>query len=440
MKPALIIAAILASAVAIGSWQYSRLHQLKCQAVTLENSVTQRVVTRSDRAAESAPATPSVSQEIQDNLREEIVSTILARTARSRSSAPDRAERRRNMLLTAAKFSAVDIGRFLQKLIEDPRLTGLLNGNDIIEICLQIFPETGPVAAMKFMEGHRDMPEWNAHYASCFASFLVANPRDAIHWFDEQSALGNPDVANANFRQSILIREAHVDPDKMLARAMSPDFVSDPATLTHLGGFVASTLKEPSEHQQFLAALSRIQHGNDASPGLAKIRAEYLAGLSQSLAEFTFEDTSVLIDSEFTHDEKLTSVVTLSHRGDLTDPAKWADWLLKIDSPTWENWKATKGTKDRYPATAVLSNWARQDNQAAGKWLENVPDGPLKADMSLEYAWIIAGIDPLRAATYLPQLAVGNGKTNLVKKIAETLDSKDPAVAAAFRREFPASP
>jgi hypothetical protein len=440
MKPALILAAILASAVAIGSWQYSRLHQLKCQANTLENLVTQPVAIRSTRSTESAPATPSVSQEIQDKLREEIVTVILARMDRSQNSAPDQAERWRNMLLTGAKFNAADIGRFMQKLMEDPRLTGLLNEGEIIQICLRIFPETGPVAAMRFMEGHRDMSGWNANYFGCFSSFLRANPRDAIRWFDEQSALGNPDVANANFRQSILIREARVDPDRMLARAMTPEFASDPEIFSHLGGFVASSLKEPSEHQRFLTALSRRQRDNDPSSGLAKIRAEYLAGLSQLLAEFTFEDTSVLIDSEFTHDEKLSSVATLSNRGDLSDPAKWADWLLKIDSQAWENWKAAKGTKDRYPATAVLSNWARQDNQAAGKWLENVPDGPLKADMSLEYAWIIAGIDPLRAATYLPQLAVGKGKTNLVKKIAKTLDSKDPSAAAAFRREFPASP
>ena len=226
----------------------------------------------------------------------------------------------------------------------------------------------------------------------------------------------------------------------MLARAMTPEFASDPEILSHLGGFVASSLKDPSEHQRFLTALSRRQRDNEPSPRLAKIRAEYLAGLSQSLAEFTFEDTSVLIDSEFTPAEKLAAVATLSNRGDLSEPAKWADWLLKIDSPTWENWKAAKGTKDRYPATEVLSNWARQDYQAAAKWLENVPDGPLKADMSLEYAWNITGIDPLKAATYLPQLPVGETRTNLVNKIAETLDSKDPAAAAAFRREFPVSP
>jgi len=180
MKPALIIAAILISAVAIGSWQNARLHQLKRQAVTLENRVTHPAVTRSPRSTESAIATPSVNQEIQDKLREEIVTAILAFKDHRRSSAPDQAERWRNMLLTGAKFNADDIGRFMQKLIEDPRLTGLLNEGETIQICLQIFPETGPVAAMRLMEGHRDMTGWNANYWGCFSSFLVANPRDAI--------------------------------------------------------------------------------------------------------------------------------------------------------------------------------------------------------------------------------------------------------------------
>lgn len=78
MKPAPIIAAILASAVAIGTWQNARLHQLKRQAVTLANRATHPEAIRSARSTETAPATSSVSQEMQDKLREEIVTAILA--------------------------------------------------------------------------------------------------------------------------------------------------------------------------------------------------------------------------------------------------------------------------------------------------------------------------------------------------------------------------
>jgi hypothetical protein len=237
-----------------------------------------------------------------------------------------------------------------------------------------------------------------------------------------KSPSATSDIANSRVRQSILIREALINPDKMLARAMTPDYASDPETLSRLGGFVASSLKQPSDHQQFLAALRRMQNGSNPSPQLLKIRAEYIGGLSGTLADFRFEDSSVLVDSEFTLDEKLSLMSTLSRRGDLDDPAKWADWLLKIDPSTWDNWIAAKGAKERHPVTAVFSNWARQDNLAAGKWLENLPDSPIKADMTLEYVLNIAGIEPERATTYLPLIPEGKSKDTIVRRINEARD------------------
>ena len=307
MKPAFIITAIFAAAATIGTWQNSRLSHLKQQSVSLETRATQPVSVRSPRSPE--PTVKPISQAEQDAFCEQVITELLAHMEHSNRDVPDQAERRRNWLLTSAKFSAADIERCLQKLRADPRLAGLLNETETIQLCLQVFAETGPFAAMKFLEGHREMPEWAAHYAVCFNGFLVANPRDAIRWFDQQTALGNPDIANSSVRQSILIRESRIDPDKMLARAISPAFTSDPETLTSLGGFVASTLKEPSEHQQFLAALRRMQKGGDLSPEVGKIRAEYIGGLSQKFYDFRFEESSAMVDSEFTLDEKLAAEI-----------------------------------------------------------------------------------------------------------------------------------
>jgi hypothetical protein len=418
MKPLFIIA-ILAAAVTIGVRQNTRLHKLRQQTASLESRASNFSSVRPARSTESTLTPQSASKPEQDALFEEVVTAILDHMDRNRSAAPDQAERRRNMLLTAAKFSAEDIEQFLQKLREDSRLAGSLDENASIRLCLQFFGEASPFAAMNFLKGHRELPEWKSHYAGCFAQYLRASPGEAIRWFDEQIALGNRDIANSSVRQSILLREARIDPDKMLARAMTPDYASDPETLSRLGSFVASTLKQPSDHQQFLAALRRMQSGSNPSPQLLKIRAEYIGGLSQPLADFRFEDSSVLIDSEFTLDEKLNLMRSLSQSGDLDEPAKWADWLLKIDPSTWDNWIAAKGTKHRYPVTEVLSNWARLDNLAAGKWLENLPDSPIKAEMTLEYVLSIAGNEPDRASSYLPLLPEGESKDEIVRRINE---------------------
>lgn len=422
MKPHFSILAILAIAVTIGFWQNSRFQQLKQHAESLESRVAHPVAVRRVRLMESAASPQPASQAELDALFEEFVTEFLDRKNGNRSDAPDDDERRRNWLLTAAKSSAGDIERFLQKLRNDPRLAGLLDKRESIYFCLQVFAEMAPSAAMQFIEAHRDLPEWNNYFAGCFSQYLRANPIEAIRWFDAQTALGNPDIANSNVRKSILIRESRIDPDKMLARAMTPDFASDPETLSRLGGFVASTLKQPAEHLQFLAALRRMQNASDPAPQLLKIRAEYIAGLSQTLADFRFEDTSVLVDTEFTLDEKLNLISTLSQRGDLSDPAKWADWLLKIDPSTWDKWIATQGTKIRYPVTELISNWSRQDNVAAGQWLEKLADSPLKADLTKEYVLCIARIDPDRASNFLPQLPEGESKDKLIRQIDEVRD------------------
>lgn len=438
MKSPLLVLAILATAAAIGFWQNSRLIHLRQESISLETRANQPIIAKSPRSEEPAAVTHPISKEERSRLYEKIVTRFLG--SNDRSTTPEDAELLRNMWLTAARFGPADIGELLQKAREDPRFAEAPDDNRRIGLCLQFFSASAPAATLAFLESHREIARWEDQFTSSFNGFLLASPRDAIRWFDEQATRGNPDVTNVRILQSLLVHEARIDPDKMLARAVSPEFAADPETLSHLGGSVASALKGVPEHQQFLAALRRMQNGSAPPPLIQTLRAEYIAGLSQPLADFRFEDSSVLIDSEFTLDEKLAFSAPLGHRGELADPEKWMDWLLKIDLPTWEKWRAGKGFNKMltpYPAFDVLSTWTRQDYLAPGEWLAGVPEGALKTDMSLEYAWNIANIDPSHAASYLPRLPEGVLKKNLINKIAGVLDKQDPAAASAFRAENP---
>lgn len=426
MRSILAIIAILTAAVSLGIIQDSKLRALKRESASLEERSASPPREHPATSPESPTAVDRVSPAERDLFREDFVSALLAFKSRTRPAGTDPVALRRKMLLAAARFESEDIEQMFQQLRADPRL-GDLSRDELFGSLMGIFAETAGAATMTFLEGHRDVPDWHARFAQCQRQYLIANPREAIRDFEQRSAAGNPDLADSGIRQNILIEEARIDPDRMLARAVSPDFASDADALARLGSFVASTLNEPSEHQRFLAALRRAQAGADPHPQLEKIRAEYVAGLSNSLVDFTFEDSSALVDSEFTPDEKLALAGTASPRGDLSEPAKWADWFLKIDPEAWKEWNARKGTKGKHPASDIVSNWAQSDYQAAGKWLESVPAGELKLEMSLEYAWRIAGIDPDHAATYLHELPESKAKRNLIKKIAENRKAKDPA-------------
>ncbi|HSP42082.1 MAG TPA: hypothetical protein VLO11_04375, partial [Luteolibacter sp.] len=108
-----------------------------------------------------------------------------------------------------------------------------------------------------------------------------------------------------------------------------------------------------------------------------------------------------------------------SHRGDLDDRKKWADWFLGIDPGDWNSWIATRPQRFKHPVVHMLSDWAREDAAASSSWLEKIPPGQLRDEATLEYAWTIADRDPERAAGYLDQLPATSGKQRLVGKIEE---------------------
>lgn len=429
MKTIAIIVGILAVAVSAGLWQNSRLKEIQLETARIESRATPSTSSRLDRAGKSDFPPASVSQAEQDEFYEDIVSVMASRTRGKRGNEFVQAERRRKMILISAKFNADDIERFLQRLLQDERLGGEFNELETFQLCMAIFSRTAPEASMEFLGGHRDMAGWKDHYVNVFRSLLNDKPREAIRWFEEQTALGNTDIANSAFRTAILVREARLDPDSMLARAMSPDFASDSEALSHLGGFIATTLGKPAEHRQFLTALRRAQEAGVSSAQLLEIREEYVGNLSETFMEFGFEDTSLIVDSEFTPDEKMRLLDTLSHRGDLPEPAKWAEWMMKIDRAVW---KSASDPNARHPAIGILSNWSRSDRDAAGEWLGKIPEGEIRTEMICEYAWNIASIDPLKAADYLPDIPEGKARANIVRKIEKALDSRDPAAANVF--------
>jgi hypothetical protein len=346
VKSLFIITGILATTVTLGVWQNSKLRQINRETTLLE--VRLSVAPRHDRLRESFVAPPSVSADEQDTFFEMFVTAMVGFYNSPEIAAAD--DQRRTMLTIAAKFSADDMDRLLQRLRQDPRFAAIGNESEIVHQCLSIFSKTAPISAMKFLESHRDLADWDSRYVGCFFSYLRTHPADALRWFDEKKVIGDPNLTTPWVHQFVLIREARIDPDNMLARATTPEFSSDPETISHLGGRVASSLTTPSEHREFLAALRRKQNTSEPSPLLSKIREEYISGLSHELVEFSFEDSSAIMDSEFSLDERLGLVSGLSHRGDLDAPAKWATWLMKIDPAEWEAWKTAKGTKDRHPA------------------------------------------------------------------------------------------
>ena len=413
MNHRFFIAAFAAITLIIGIFQHSRLTGLTEETASLERQLPTAGSTRMGR--ESFPIEPSIpaSQDEIDFLREQLISG-LTRASDFRLTP----ENRRKMLLSSAKFSAQEMEALLGSLHSDSRLTDV-SPEKSIEAMLDIFSGTAPAATLEFLKAHREIAHWDGRFSQAFHSLLMANPSQGIRWFEEQETRANPDVQNPEVRRSFLMTFARIDPDKMLAHALSPNFASDPDTLSRLGIFVASQLTQPSERQQFFAALRRTQRSFGPSPQLGKIRSNCISGITRELTVSSFDDAQMLVESEFGPDEKLAFAYQLANSPDFIDREKWADWALKIDPAAWrERSKRTKTGAD-HPAIQILSNWARLDEAAAGKWLGDIPAGDLKTAMACEFISTVAQVNPDKASKYLPLIPDGKSKEMTIKRINE---------------------
>lgn len=413
MKTLIIIAAFVGITLSIGIFQHSRLSGLSRETASLERRLPSPGSARMERKSPSVQPPIPTSEDDIEFIREQFVSG-LAQPNNHRLLPEDR----RKMLLIAAKFPAKEMEALFGSLHSDSRLADLPPGK-AIEAMLEIFSGTAPAATLEFLRSHREIAHWNGCFSQAFHSLIMANPSQGIRWFEEQESLANPDLQNPELRRSFLMTFARIDPDKMLAHALSPKFASDPDTLSRLGIFVASQLNQPSERQQFFAALRRTRQSIGPSPQLDKIRSEFISGISQELAASSFDDAQTLVDSEFSSDEKLAFAGQVLNSPDFIDPGKWADWALKIDPAAWrERSKRTKAGAD-HPAIQILSNWTRLDEAAAGKWLGNIPAGDLKTAMACEFISTVATVNPDKASTYLPLIPDGESKEMTIKRINE---------------------
>ena len=413
MKLILITAVIAATGIAIV--QHFWLSDLNKETARLRAEKTTSAMKLADRSLPALEARREVTATQIELVRETMIEALVA--YENRTTRPD-PERMKQLLLAAKDFSGRDIARHIELLRDDPRLAGL-KADKFLDTCRDIFSEFSPFAWRDYLEAHRDLPDWQELFDAAVSNCLQADPNRVIKQFEEETARGNRDFATSGIRTGVLLKLAASDPDKMLAMAASPEFLADPDALAHLGGFVNAQLKYPEEHHRFLDSLRRAAEKHPDSPLWQTIRKEYVGGMTSQLPMWPFEQMKTLVDGELSREEKLWVAEKASHRGDLNDVAKWADWFLGIDPVEWDRWIVGQPQQFKHPVIELLSDWGRNDVAAASAWLAKMPPGELRSQAVLEHARTIADRHPEQAIGYFGELPESIEKQNLVEKIGK---------------------
>ena len=109
----------------------------------------------------------------------------------------------------------------------------------------------------------------------------------------------------------------------------------------------------------------------------------------------------------------------------------------KEDTGQWIEWAAGKLSGDAFAVKTgqLVTQWTREDYQAAGEWLNATADGPAKQVAARSYAETIAPYDPETAAQWAVTLRAGDERDRVLKRVRDEWKKKDEAAAAEFARK-----
>ena len=115
------------------------------------------------------------------------------------------------------------------------------------------------------------------------------------------------------------------------------------------------------------------------------------------------------------------------------------DWVRNAPEEAAQYARTLPTGTDQFLIT-VMSQWGRQEPEAAIRWVQQLQDGPIMGSVlaSLLAGW--AQESPEAAANFLKNLAPGAGHESAAISVVTAWAAKDPAAAAEWATSFPAGP
>lgn len=180
--------------------------------------------------------------------------------------------------------------------------------------------------------------------------------------------------------------------------------------------------KTPEDRTLTLAALREhlaTVEGQDIRP---ETGSNAISELARSASRDGFASASQWIaDAKFTPSELENIRKGLSQNLKTSETGQWIEWF-------GANLPAGGSDKD---IQAIVRNWTENDFQAAGKWLADTPDGPVKEVAVRSYAETVSRYDPETAAQWALTLPAGKDRDQTLKQIHQNWPGSDDAARAA---------
>lgn len=275
------------------------------------------------------------------------------------------------------------------------------------ESALALFTETSDLVEAEGMMQHV--------LARSIEKLAESNPTAALEWL-RANGKKFPDLVGDSTRLAVVAGAAKLDPKLALGLVDELDLDNK----NEVGSRLAAAAATAEERSALLAALRGVAEKKPELVGTT------LYSLASGLARDGFDAASSWLDSaqlEGPELERFISGLNPHAMGD--DTGKWLDWMGDRLPPDQRAEKIVQ----------VVGDWTTRDHRAAGEWIRQAADGPLKESAIASYAGTVAPYEPAAAAQWALTLPAGEGRTELIEQIHKEWKKKDEAAAADFARE-----
>ncbi|MGL4399227.1 MAG: hypothetical protein ACRCXD_05130 [Luteolibacter sp.] len=339
---------------------------------------------------------------------------------------PDEAQQKRIMEIMDRMMS-LDPAQ-LKILIAEVRAAKDLNDDmrqSLIGFSIMTLSNDHPQAALTLFTESSDLFKESGMgdqvISSSLAKWAKDDPLAPVEWVKKNSAKF-PDLITDDAKRGLISGAAAQDP-KLAFKLIGELGIKNVSQAINR---IADAAKTPAERTATLAALREYAVTLPDEKARAGAAEPAMREFARSAAKEGFESATQWIDSA-----KLTPSELEEFASGLDDEAKPGE------SSQWIEWIGEKLPPDKADDSIrnLVSNWTRNDYQAAGTWLATAPDGPTKNAAIRSYAETVSEYEPTTAAQWALTLPPGKDRDQTLKTIYHNWPKEDAAAREAFKQE-----
>lgn len=257
--------------------------------------------------------------------------------------------------------------------------------------------------------------------SSSLAKWAKDDPLAALEWVRKNSEKF-PDLITDDAKRGLISGTAIQDP-RLAFKLIGELGIKDNSNVI---SSIVSAARTPEERTVTLVALR--EHLATIADEKARTDAGHtaIAQLAGSVLQENFDSASKWIaNSKLTPKELESFADGLPHSSKSSESGQWIEWIGQNLPPD----------KAAQKIERLVSNWTRNDYQAAGKWLATAPEGPTKIAAIRSYAETVSRYEPETAAQWALTLPPGKNRDETLRNIYHNWPGGDSAAKAAFAKE-----